>query len=300
MDDSRGRAPLLMRVVDDHNFTHDPAQPSCCRVQLFVGEGYRPVAIATQTMPPQGCASLTNAAERLAAEAWRRYLPESPEPPRWIEHYIFAEGSGLLAGEHKWREVTFEQDSAGGLQRPKWRRIDLDKLTALAGPIDVDRGDQYTPPPPPPPEEPQVLQFYRVARLPLPEPFRADACMPTGRGNRGRLIRQLLPQRPAQDCCWYHSGDWRQVTQMLTSATGLHKPGQQLELTDDLRHELIDRIKKRTPPGSWLREAATSLLIDPIVIYIPTEEGWINGQHRGQAMLDAGVRFTLLETVPWD
>ncbi|MEV4715057.1 hypothetical protein [Micromonospora sp. NPDC049374] len=54
-------------------------------------------------------------------------------------------------------------------------------------------------------------------------------------------------------------------------------------------------------PGlaGWEHEALFSLMVDTIRPYAPwpSREGYNNGQHRAQALLDAGVRRVLIERV---
>jgi hypothetical protein len=52
--------------------------------------------------------------------------------------------------------------------------------------------------------------------------------------------------------------------------------------------------------GSWIRQALSSLLEDTIRPYAPwpLRNGY-NGQHRAQALIDAGVRRTLVERTIW-
>jgi hypothetical protein len=69
------------RLTDEHMFTvaRDGFRMGTFRLQLFTADDARPVAIATQTAG-EG-ASLTNRAEKYAAEAWRRHFPHLAEPP---------------------------------------------------------------------------------------------------------------------------------------------------------------------------------------------------------------------------
>lgn len=301
MTAAEGSAAPMRRVLDDHDFVVDRrgvrhAPTLRCRVQLYVGDGHRPVAIATQSMPPSS-QSLTNGAESLAEDLWRRFLPDSPEPPRLIQHYVFVDpGNGFQpTGRHSWMEVSFTREG-DRLVDPSPGLLELDRLAELVGPLDSTLGGGYVLPVVEP-EKPTTYQLYPVDQLPSSDPFRARACMPAAaaQGREG-----------PRGCCWYHGGDWRQVNDIVASVLGLHRVGETVTLLEedllgrDAEHPgLIAQISARTLPDIWLEQAATSLLMDPLVIYVPTTEGWINGQHRGRAMLDAGVVSTIVEAVPW-
>ncbi|MBM0256614.1 hypothetical protein [Micromonospora sp. 4G55] len=63
---------------------------------------------------------------------------------------------------------------------------------------------------------------------------------------------------------------------------------------EDIPH-YVDHQAATMALSGWEREALLSLLIDTIRPYRPFQGGYNNGQHRAQAMLDAGVRRTLVE-----
>jgi hypothetical protein len=132
-------AEPMKRVVDDHGFTVDIPHtngPNCCRLQIFTATGRTAMAVATQDLPPATGASLTNAAERFAQEAWRRHLPGQSELPQWIQHYT----SGTAA----WMEVLLEVDAAGQLTTPSWVGITPERLAELVGqPVEPGRGERY-------------------------------------------------------------------------------------------------------------------------------------------------------------
>jgi hypothetical protein len=75
----------------------------------------------------------------------------------------------------------------------------------------------------------------------------------------------------------------------LDAATGGRR---QLDLLTEDVSLLMDALTASTPDGSWLQEAAVSLLTDPICL---NSAGWVNGQHRAQAAIDAGARRLLVE-----
>jgi hypothetical protein len=69
-------------------------------------------------------------------------------------------------------------------------------------------------------------------------------------------------------------------------------------LREDLHYYLMDDVAYRKADG-WEREAMRSLVVDPIRVDrpLPHRDGYINGQHRAQAMIDAGVRRALIERI---
>lgn len=276
----------MKRMVDDHCFTVEiphTSGPHCCRIQVFVDDDgdRRPTVVATQDVPPATGRSLTNAAERFAQEAWWQHLRQHAEPPRWIQHYTSGAGA--------WMEVFFELDSDGRLISPKWTGINADELAEFIGSrIDPGRGSRYVAPPPEP-VRPSTFRLVPVAALPATRPFRAKECMPTVGTAGRRLWRRWFPVR-SKSCCWYHGGDWREVVDAVTAVLG---PVDELELFDEDRNRLLNRLLELTPSGSWLQQASASLLQDPICV---DGTGWVNGQHRGQAAIDAGARQILVES----
>jgi hypothetical protein len=279
----------LKLVVDDHAFTVDipgTTGPHVCRLQVFAGEGGRSVVVATQALPPPTGASLSNGAEAFAESAWKTHLPDDDAPPTWIEHYV----ADPAFGQDHWMQVTFSIDSSGRLSDPRWGKSSLAEVASMVDTeVDPGRGDQYQAPAP---EEPRSLKFRFVAirKLPDPTPFRAPDCMPSTHGWLQRLWRQVFPVHTTRQCCWYHGGDWHQVTRLLVEETRRSAPDGLL-LDGDEREAVIRGIEARTDEDSWLCRAALSVLLDPMGA---NAGGWVNGQHRGQAMIDAGVRQTLL------
>lgn len=282
------------RTVDEHNFAlvlrH--SRRSSCRIQIFEAVDQRPVAIATQAMPPGG-ASLTNAAEQFATAVWQEYLPHSDEPPRWIEHYE-PDPDQLDQGRPHWLEVEFVVEPDQHLTSPTWRSCDSAELAELVGgPIDPRRGN-YTPAPSAPPER-FTLVLVPVLRLPRPHPFRAKTCMASGSGTMHRYWRRLNPRRGPRDCCWYHAGDWRNVMRRIAEMLGPDARSG-VEIDDDTRRAIVKQLP-RLLSTEWEAEAASSLLLDPMAA---EDDRWLNGQHRAQAMIDVGCRHALLERLQAD
>lgn len=261
----------MTRVLDDHDFTIEIPRthgPHSCRLQVFTAPGTRPVIVATQDdLAPVG-KSVTNAAEAFAQEAWRRHLPGQREAPRWIEHYV----SGY------WLEVTFDVDADGRLSSPSWAGTSHEAVNALVGQVvEADRGERFVPPEPEP-ARPAAFYLLPVTALPKTVPFRTDGCMPA-------------PRRPYVEasCCDYHAGDWRTVMDVIGHVV---EGREQLELSPEDRVAYRDAVLAATPDGTWLQAAAESLWSDPICL---NGAGWVNGQHRAQAAIDAGARRLLVE-----
>lgn len=275
------------RVVDEHRFVGKPGPPldATFRLQLFTAPGLRPVAIATQTMR-EGM-SLTNGAELFAAAVWRRYLPEDGEPPVWIQLCQLRS-----RGPASFRLVLLTVDGPHALRGARWLGISLAQVEQLlGGPVDTGRGCGFVPRPPDP--EADESYFYRtvwVARLPRPHPFRQPGCMPVGTPLYRRVLRQLVPRRRPRGCCWYHGGDWhavcRAAIRLVAQAQREHLSGDQLciRVMHRAESEGMDR---------WALEALESLLEYGTWIDV-NEQGYVNGQHRAQALLDAGVRRTVV------
>ncbi|MGH4009531.1 MAG: hypothetical protein ACRDTH_15505 [Pseudonocardiaceae bacterium] len=279
----REHGGIRNRTVDEHMFT---VGASSFRLQLFTAPGLRPVAVATQT--DREGASLMNRAERYVEAVWQRHCPDEPEPPIFIAHQLL--GDRDLGFQHYDFTVTSPYAVASP---PNWgRMLTLAELTELvSGPVDAERGTGYVEPVPP--EEPHMrLVTTAVVTLPRPDLDGEPPCMPAGTPWWRRLGRQAVPRRRGRSCCWYHEGDWHQASrtaiQMLRRADA--------ELVDDDEHQerLFAALKLSRAEGltGWQYAAVESLLLHPIQ---PEREiGYTEGRHRSQAMLDAGVRRTLV------
>lgn len=281
------------QVLDDPLFQLPPhfRWRATFRLQLFTAPGVRPVAVATQVPEGGEGISLTNAAERCAAAVWQRHFPEDSEPPIWIAHLILSGGRDL-------EMVTFTADpDEHTLSDPQWLQISSADVDALVGqPVDLERGDDFVAAQPEPEPEP-VYVAMPVILLPRPSPFREDGCMAAGVPWWRRLGRQLFPRRGGLTCCWYHGGDWRIVSQL---AIRLVEQARAQGVTfEDTAGYVLDHPDVQSLTD-WEREALFSLLVDTIRPYAwwPRREGYNNGQHRAQALIDAGVRRILVERLP--
>jgi hypothetical protein len=139
------------------------------------------------------------------------------------------------------------------------------------------------------------LEPRRLVGLPRTDPFRA-ACLARSASTAGApswrsALRRLAPQSAApaaRSCCWYHGGDWRTVSRL---AVGLLEQARSRGVSED---ELVHDVLRRAGElglDAWQSEALGSLFLDPMMV---DDDLWINGQHRAQAMLDAGVRKTVM------
>jgi hypothetical protein len=282
------------RVLDEHMYRLSPPGGGhvTFRLQLFTAAGLRPVAVATQ-MPLAGeGASLTNAAEDCVAAVWQQHFPDDPEPPIWVAHMIIDDLRDLMA-------VTFTADPAAGtLHAPRWRPVSSADVDALVGqPVDLERGSGFVAPEPEPEPE-QVYAATPVVLLPRPRPFREHECMAAGVPWWRRLGRQLVPRRDGRGCCWYHRGDWHVVSRVAVRlADQARAAGVSFEDTAAYVMEHPDAQSL----DAWEREALFSLLVDTIRLYAPwpLRKGYNNGQHRAQALIDAGVRRVLVERTIW-
>lgn len=153
--------------------------------------------------------------------------------------------------------------------------------------------------------DPQVVfQVCAVASLPLAVllPRRGedeglpDACVRTIPIWR-RRFRQQVPRRGSRDCCWFHGGDWHVVSGLavrLLSEVVNNGEAEQDEI--EVTGQMLDGARAEDLTA-WEREAFESLLYFPISV----EDGeYINGRHRSSAMMAAGVRATVVQSVLWN
>jgi hypothetical protein len=116
--------------------------------------------------------------------------------------------------------------------------------------------------------------------------------MPTGITWSQRLARQILPRQP-QDCCWYHRVDWHDAAGgavRVACQIGLRRYFSEDHLFD---RSLTLLIGVALPQLECL--AALTLLEPRDSMQLSRPGGsWVNGQHRAQAMLEAGVKLTVV------
>lgn len=285
----REHAGSRTRTADEHMFT---VERSSFRLQLFTAPGLRPVAVATQTNG-EG-ATLMNRAERFVEAFWQRRCPAEPEPPIFIAHQLLA-GKDLgfcqygftVAGPHTRDRAAMGSATARRRTRRAGRR-----------PGRRGRGDGYREPEPP--DEPQMRYMVAaVVALPRPDLGGEPPCMPAGTPWRRRLTRQPIPRRTGLACCWYHRQDWSAASAAAIAALAQADTGEFERDPDDppedQRMFAALAALRAVPLDEQTRDAAESLFLDPITV--KDQDGvvpYVNGRHRVQAMLDAGVHRTVV------
>ncbi|MFE4328997.1 hypothetical protein ACFRQM_05930 [Streptomyces sp. NPDC056831] len=284
-DDLRTLAAARRRTVDEHMFTA-PGLPGACRLQLFTAPGVRPVAVVTQ-IAGEGM-SLMNGAERFAGAVWERHCPDEDLPPVWVERQLWRAGS---IQETRFRRVVFADADRYRPRGPRWSVITPEQLEALVGgPVETGRGAGYVPRPAEPEQE-MVFEEFAVVRLARPRPFRQPECMPAGVPWWRHWARQVLPRRTARTCCWYHGGDWHTVSAMALEV--LQRARAQAVEPDDMREFAVAHAAA-AGATAWETEALATLFDTGDAIQPDRDVRYINGQHRSQAMLEAGVRRTVV------
>ncbi|MFE9769441.1 hypothetical protein ACFYPC_33815 [Streptomyces sp. NPDC005808] len=281
--------------VDEHMLSvlAPSGHPSTCRLQLFTSAGARPVAVVTQVMG-EGM-GLTNAAEAFAGAVWERYCPDEELPPVWVQRHLDSGGTALSTG---FQRVRFAKARPYRPQQPRWSTITAEQLEALVGArVDEDRGAGYVPRPEEP--EPQlVFEAFAVVRLARPRPFRESQCMRAGVTWRQRWARQVLPRRGTRECCWYHGGDWHAVSAMALDV--LKRARAQSVAPEEMGEYAVAHAAAAAAGVSrWQIEALASLFSVANAIQPARGPGYVNGQHRAQALLDAGVRRSVVLRMVW-
>jgi hypothetical protein len=288
----REHAAPRHRVADEHMFAVDygPPLPATMRLQLFTAPGTQPVMVATQTTGEGP--SLTNEGETYLGAAWRRFSPDEPQPPLWVQRQIFDDE--YRAPIHYVDLVTFEKAdvTTHTVAGPDVGPIDDEVLARLVGgPVDRGRGAGYVPRPP----EPEQVPRFRVlptTHLPRPTTFRAPGCMPAAGPPRiRRTIRRLRPDHAARDCCWYHGGSWHTVTR--TAVHFLTQARREGVPEDEIGHRVCE-LARLADLSDWELKALTGLVLDSIWLDFGGRR-FGNGSHRSHAMLDQGVRQVLIE-----
>ena len=284
-------AAIRARTVDDHMFTvsADDGGPASFRLQLFTAPGARPVAVATQT-PYEGV-SLTNGAERLASVVWERLCRGEELPPLWVQRHLHGEGAAdFYLDEDEFQLVSFTAASPFRVRGPGWSSISAEQLGELVGgPVDTGRGSGYVEPEPE--EEPQLrFEVMAVSRLTTPPPF-DDECMSAALPWWRRWLRQAVPLHGTRDCCWYHGGDWHQVSRMAIDVLA-EAEAQGVEAAD--MYVFADEYAVAAGASAWQRSALDSLFSLAVAIQPYRSGGYINGQHRSRVQIEAGVRRTVV------
>ncbi|MGW7196210.1 hypothetical protein [Streptomyces chryseus] len=289
-DELRALSAPRRLSVDDHMFTA-PGLPGTFRLQLFTAAGARPVAVATQIAREEGL-GLMNGVERYAGAVWERHCPAEDQPPVWVERQLWPEGS---VQDTRFRRVAFTEADRYRPRGPRWSAITHEQLQDLVGAaVATDRGAGHMPrieEPEPQPQPQLVFEKFAVVRLARPQPFREPTCMPAGAPWWRRWMRQVLPRRGARSCCWYHGGDWHTVNAM---ALQVLKRARARSVDPEDMEEFALAHAAAAGATQWQTEALATLFNTADAIQPSSETRYINGQHRAQAMLDAGVRRTVV------
>jgi len=287
------------RVIDDHMFTvarEDYLHPATAtfRLQLFTAPGARPVAVAIQHLSDDG--ALIHERERYAEAVWRQHCPGQAEPPIWIDRLILP-----WRDDERLTVLTFEVAGPYQLGEASGEtRITVPEITALLGTTpDTSRGTSFRPHPPEPDPRP-VYKIEWVLRIPRPAPFRNRGCMPPRSPWWRDVMRQLVPRRIARPCCWMHQGDWHQVSR---TAITLVRQAQQDGIADEDIYEHVVAQAEGAGITGWQLGALDCLVNSADGIQLDTDDNrrrfFINGQHKTRAMLDQGVRRTIIVQWQW-
>ncbi len=133
-----------------------------------------------------------------------------------------------------------------------------------------------------------------VARLPLPRELERPPCM-IGRRLRTlhRIVRQLAPRAVLRECCSYHGQDWGYASETAIRLLGIAQ-GEGLE-----GEEASDRVTELARAEQLSKgdiKAIRCLVSTSAPLMLHDDERFIyaDGRHRIQAMIDQGVKRTIL------
>lgn len=124
-----------------------------------------------------------------------------------------------------------------------------------------------------------------MLRLARPRAFREPECMPASVTWRRRWARQIRPRRGGSECCWYHGGDWHAVSAMALDF--LRRSRVESVVAEDMRQYAVVHAAA-AGASRWQTEASATLFSLADAIQPSSGPGFINGQHRAQALLEAG------------
>jgi hypothetical protein len=134
--------------------------------------------------------------------------------------------------------------------------------------------------------------IVNVSRLPAPEEIEHPVCM-TGRLLPGvrRRVRQLAPRPALRDCCDFHGQDWARASE---TAIRLLEQAKAEGVTGEAAGEWVQELAKAEGISQTDADAVGCLVdtCDPLML--DDEGGIYGGRHRIQAMIDQGVRRTVL------
>ena len=282
------------RTADEHMFTvssWNGARMGTFRLQLFTAPGTRPVAVATQG-PAEG-GRLADWAEDYAAEVWRLHFPDSAEPPVWITLQL-SPGSREGRRPQRFSLVTFRLWEPYELSWPQ--RFAMTDATSLPWLV-----RQW------------IVTVVTGTNRGRSSPTRSRcggwhgrSCCPAPRGvDRGcitaaapwwrRLARQVIPLRTTRDCYYYHRVNWRQVSAVAIRVT---RQARREGLVGEAFGDRVAVLAAAQGLPAREEEALADLLADHSVLQpgprFRLRAGYTNGRHRTTAMLDVGVRRTII------
>ncbi len=282
-------------VADEHLFTvtHRGLLVGTFRLQLFTASGVRPVAIATQTLGEGG--SLASRSAEYATAVWHRRLPDAGRPPVWVELQLRAGCPDLSEDQPACFElVTFATARPYHLGQPQRYSVSYqDVVRLVGGPVDRHRGDWYRPWPAALAEQP-ACQLAWVGLLPAPVDV-DRGCFTGAPPWWRRLGRQVVPRGRTRTCCYYHGVDWRRVSAAaIRIARQIRAEGR----AGDAHISRAYDLAASADLPQLERDALAELLAGPTAIRVGRDDQgrryYLNGRHRAGAMLDAGVRRTVV------
>lgn len=190
--------------------------------------------------------------------------------------------------------MTFSAGEQYELFAPQWSPITDADVTALTGaPVSRDRGDGYRPWPREPDPEP-VWQVAWTILLPRPEGMNRG-CITAAPPLWRCLARQVIPRRGVRDCCYYHRVNWRQVS---AAAIRVTRQARREGLAGEALGDRAAVLAAAQGLPAEEEEALADLLADHSAIQpgprFRLRPGYTNGRHRTTAMLDSGVRRTII------
>lgn len=278
-----------------------------CRLQLLQGvTSGRRIAVLTQVVGGEAGGGMANNAELFTRALKSSYFVDEDGWPPFVEHFV------RTADERRWGSMLLVRFSdpgpAGGEPTPSWEglpRATREVVERCAAP---GRGAGYVPPPPRVPDGADWWVDAAVSDLPATNCFRAACLRPDGH-RLHRLVRRLGVRRCR---CWYHEGSWARAVdaafdalrcahaESRMSPVGARAAADAEALFEAVVARATDLLHEAGGHrGSWVTQAAASLIEDPVVIspndLVPRPAGdrprsYVNGQHRVQAMKDQRVQ----------
>ena len=105
----------------------------------------------------------------------------------------------------------------------------------------------------------------------------------------------MIPRRTVRDCCYCHSINWRQVS---AAAIRITRQARRESLAGEAFGDRVAVLAEAQGLPAEEEEALADLLADHSAIQpgrrFRLRGGYTNGRHRTTAMLDSGVRRTVV------